>query len=267
MDKKAKLGSETAKGGFANEKKIAKKFNVWRKDKEAKKWLEIMGYNMKEIEEVKAYILHGHKADIHIQVFVKMKDLMSIENLSIKKANSDADYNQIDKRWVNKYKKMWDIPNNVTHLLKLYTGEINPKTLVNNRKLSKEKYNNLKDKRRFFMNEFSEKAKKDILNFFKKKKILIIADILKGKGDFSADWMLVTKYNKNTNTTSWIIKDINTVMNFFGGEEVKISPKGSLYIGKITIQRKGGDAGRSTANMLQFKIHPCHLFNLTQHTF
>ncbi|WP_078214738.1 hypothetical protein [Bacillus mycoides] len=34
---------------------------------------------------------------------------------------------------------------------------------------------------------------------------------------------------------------------------------GSLRIGRITIQRKGGDAGRETARMLQFKINPALL--------
>ncbi|GAJ20802.1 unnamed protein product, partial [marine sediment metagenome] len=30
--------SETAKGGFANEGKIAEKFEKWKTDKEAQKW-------------------------------------------------------------------------------------------------------------------------------------------------------------------------------------------------------------------------------------
>jgi hypothetical protein len=33
-------------------------------------------------------------------------------------------------------------------------------------------------------------------------------------------------------------------------------------MGKITIQRKGGDAGKDTVNMLQFKFNPCLLFDL-----
>ena len=31
---------------------------------------------------------------------------------------------------------------------------------------------------------------------------------------------------------------------------------------KITMQRKGGDGGRITANMLQFKINPAELFEI-----
>jgi len=43
------LGSKTARGGFANEKSICKKFNNWKKDKEAQQWLKIMGYDIKNL--------------------------------------------------------------------------------------------------------------------------------------------------------------------------------------------------------------------------
>jgi hypothetical protein len=100
-----------------------------------------------------------------------------------------------------------------------------------------------------------------LINFFRQNKILIVTDILKGRGKFAADWMLVTKYNETRDETTWILADINKAMSIFGGGEVQFSPKGSLYIGNITMQRKGGDAGRKTARMLQFKIKPCDLFN------
>lgn len=45
-----RIGSETAKGGFANERAIAQKFRDWKTDKEARKWLE-----MKEVSADKAY--------------------------------------------------------------------------------------------------------------------------------------------------------------------------------------------------------------------
>ena len=65
-----RIGSETAKGGFANEDIIVKKFNFWKKDREAKKWLEIVGYNLKKIKKVEAIKLHGHKTDVKIKVLV-----------------------------------------------------------------------------------------------------------------------------------------------------------------------------------------------------
>ncbi|MEK6893286.1 MAG: type II restriction endonuclease [Nanoarchaeota archaeon] len=255
-----RIGSETAKGGFANEKAIAKKFENWKKDKEAQKWLKIMGYRLKKIKKVKAEVLHGHKTDVQIKVTITLKNLISVQNLSIKKTNSNADYNQIDKRWVKNYVDMWDIPENIITLLKIFCGEISPSELLKEGKITKQKYNNLRDKRRFFMSEFENKHKKAVIDFFKKNKILVLTDIIKGRDKFSASWMLVTRYNKDENETTWILADINKALNIFGEGEVEISPRGSLSIGRVTLQRKGGDGGRPTGNMLQFKIRPCDLF-------
>jgi len=87
MNDLIRIGSETAKGGFVNEKAIAKKFDNWKEDKEAQKWLKIMGYNLNEIEKVEAVILHGYKTDVQIKVTITLKEAISVQNLSIKKAN------------------------------------------------------------------------------------------------------------------------------------------------------------------------------------
>ncbi len=255
-----RIGSETAKGGFANERAIAEKFDNWKKDKEAQKWLTIMGYDLKEIENVKAVILHGYKTDVQVKVTITLKDAISVQNLSIKKANNDADYNQIDKRWVRNYIDLWNIPENIVILLEIFCGKISPKQLVKDGKITEQKYKSLRDKRRFFIYEFETKDKNLLIGFFRKNKLLIVTDILKGRGQFSADWMLVTRYDRNKDETSWVLADINKAMSIFGGGEVKISPRGSISIGRITLQRKGGDGGRETGNMLQFKIKPCDLF-------
>ncbi|MBI5872150.1 type II restriction endonuclease [archaeon] len=255
-----RIGSETAKGGFANEDTIVKKFNSWKKDKEAKKWLRLMGYKLSLIRKVEAIRLHGHKTDVQVLVRVWLKKGVAAENISVKKANNDADYNQIDKRWVKNYIPLWNIPPKIVTLLGIFCGKIPPFKLVKKKLLTKKKYNSLRDKRRFFLDEFEPKNRKAILDFFKKNKILVVTDIIKGRDKFAADWMLVTKYDKNTDETSWVLADINKVMSIFGGGEVKMSIKGSIAIGRITLQRKGGDGGRETGNMLQFKIRPCDLF-------
>jgi len=191
---------------------------------------------------------------------ITLKKLISVQNLSVKKANSDADYNQIDKRWVKNYIEMWEIPEDIVILLEIFCGEISPSELLKARKITKQKYDSLRDKRRFFMDEFEDKHKKALVNFFKKNKILVLTDIIKGRDKFSANWMLVTRYDKDKNETTWILADINKALNIFSEGEVEISPRGSLSIGRITLQRKGGDGGRPTGNMLQFKIKPCDLF-------
>ena len=149
---------------------------------------------------------------------------------------------------------MWGFDDEITSWLKLFTGENNPKSsvkLTGNIKL--------RDKRRLFLDEMPEDIRDKIMKFFKENKIIVVSDILKGRGGLSANWMLVAKYSHDENTTTWILKDINIVMNFFGSGEVRISPKGSLYIGKITMQRKGGTPDPTK---LQFKIKPCQLFTL-----
>ena len=71
--------------------------------------------------------------------------------------------------------------------------------------------------------------------------------------------MLVAQ--KTAKNSRWIFKPMNFCLNFFGNGEIEISKRGTFKIGKITMQRKGGDGGRKTANMLQFKIDPSTLFN------
>ena len=53
-------GSEIAKGGFNNEQEVADKFNNWKNDLDAQKWLEIMMYNLSEITSVHAEKIGEH---------------------------------------------------------------------------------------------------------------------------------------------------------------------------------------------------------------
>ncbi|MFH1825567.1 MAG: type II restriction endonuclease [Candidatus Firestonebacteria bacterium] len=274
---RTKLGSATAKGGFANERSICKKFNNWEKDNEVQMWFDIMGYDLNKVDSVKAIqvptrikkseinkfgvneeqydkFIRFKKADAQLRIVIVISKILKIENLSLKKANSDADYNQVDKRTVDIYQKMWGFDDEIFCWLRLFTGESNPKRFSNI--IGKIK---LKDKRRIFFDEMPESVQNKIIKFFNNNKIIVISDILKGRGGLSANWMLVTKYNRKDDTTSWVLKDINAVMNFFGNGNVIMSPKGSLYIGRITMQRKGGTPDPTK---LQFKIKPCQLFEI-----
>jgi len=243
-----KLGSNTAKGGFKNETIVVEKFNNWKKDGDAQSWLKIMGYDLKKIEKVEAVKIFGHKTDVQAKITIYMRDAIAAENLSVKLVSNKRGFNQIDKRWVDKYVEMWSIPKDVAKTLKLFTGEIKP-----TRK-------GLKDPRRLRFDEMEKNQREAAVCFFLQNKILIISDILKGRGPFSAGWMLVARKIPKGNQ-DWVLKSINHVLNHYGNGPVEVSPQGSLRIGRITMQRKGGDAGRSTANMLQFKMDPSELFD------
>ena len=60
MNNLVKLGSQTARNGFKNERDVANKLNNWQKDEDAQKWLKIMQYNLDEIEYVVAEVIHGY---------------------------------------------------------------------------------------------------------------------------------------------------------------------------------------------------------------
>lgn len=243
------LGSQTAKNGFKNERDICDKFNSWQTDTEARKWLNIMGYNIDDIEYVNAVVLHGQKSDVNVQVKIKIKQSVDIENIQVKLVSNSAGFNQIDKRWLSRYQEMWNIPESVYDLLMLYTGEKKPN-----------KQQNTRDSRRVFMDEFSAQNQQKIIDWFTKNKTLVVSDIIKGRGQFSVEWVLVAQ--KSGKNARWVLVNINRVLQYFSDGDVRISPRGSLYIGKITMQRKGGDGGRESANMLQFKVNPIGLFDI-----
>ncbi len=252
MEKKTKLfGSETAKGGFRNEDDVIEKFNNWKNDPVAQDWLIAMSYVIGEIEYVKAVKVGGNfKTDVQVQVTIKLKEAIDAENLSVKLVSNSQGFNQIDKREISKYVEMWNIPNDIELILKQFTGKTEP-----------QKKKGLKDPRRMLLTEMPKSDQDKIIEFFNKNKILIISDVLKGRDKFAADWMLVI-LKKDSDSYAWALKDINTVMNLFGQGDVRITKQGGLKIGQIGMQRKGGDAGRESAKMLQFKINPAQLFDL-----
>jgi hypothetical protein len=241
-------GSQIAKDGFKNEDEVVEKFNNWQTDSESQQWLETMGYDLKEIEFVEAFKLSGYKTDVQVQVRIKLKNLIDVENLQVKLVSNPKGFNQIDKRWIDKYVEMWSIPLEIVEILKRYTGENKPTI------------SSPKDKRRMFANEFTEEEQTVALNWLENNKTLIISDILRGRGKFAAEWMLVIlKANKNS---LWTLKPMNIAVNHFSQGVVIITKRGNFTIGKITMQRKGGDGGRNTANMLQFKVNPAELFEI-----
>jgi hypothetical protein len=250
MNDLVKKGSQTAKDGLKNENDVIDKFNNWQNDEFAKEWLKAMNYNLQEIEYVKASKIKGRfKADIQVQINVeiKLKKLLDVQNLQVKLVSNPSGFNQIDKRWIDKYVELWNIPVEITTILKHFTGELPPYI------------SNPQDARRMFMNEFTESEQRLVVDFIKANQSLIVSDILKGRGQFSAEWMLVILKVKEKEV-KWALKPMNFCLNLFGNGEVEITKQGSIKIGNITIQRKGGDGGRNTAQMLQFKINPCLVF-------
>lgn len=104
---------------------------------------------------------------------------------------------------------MWNIPPNIGNILKKFSGEIAPDISTP------------RDHRRMFFDEMSASDQEEVLQFFIKNKILVVSDILKGTGEFSADWTLVIL--KLPTEVKWALKSINHVMNIFGAGKVRFT--------------------------------------------
>lgn len=158
---------------------------------------------------------------------------------------------------------MWDMPEDVHEALKLFVGEKSPDKAG-------------RDARRQYLNELPAKQQRAVLDFFEAKRQQIVSDLFAGDGEHAAGWIMVTlKLESELDTSKarestklpnkevrWALCQSEKVASFFGDGPVQITAAGNLKIGRITMQRKGGDNGRESANMLQFKINPVELFSL-----
>ncbi|APZ94755.1 hypothetical protein [Fuerstiella marisgermanici] len=237
-------GSKTAKDGFKNEDDIRDRFNNWKQDDNAKAWLKAMNYRIADIENVNAVKPHGYKADV--EVTVKTAKAIQVERISIKLVSSANGFNQIDKRWLATYAKMWKMPPVVVKGLKYFVGETPP-------------YKASRRDERMYLNELPEETQKAVLKFFASHKKQIVSDLLEGDGEHRANWFMVTF--KGSDKPQWLIKPTADAVRFFSEGDVVMTRAGNLKIGRIGVQRKGGDNGRETAKMLQFKINPVQLFD------
>jgi len=241
---KVELGSQTAKNGFKNEDEIRDKFNNWRTDSDARAWLSAMNYKISEIENVVAAKPHGEKADVEVRVTTQAGEKK--EGISIKLVSSPTGFNQIDKRWLATYARMWKMPPEVGDALKLFVGELPPTKPG-------------REAKRMYLSEFDAATQKTVVDFFAANKDEIVSDLFAGDGVHAAGWVMVAL--KATEKPRWVIRSSADTVKFFAEGKVEITRTGNLKIGRVTMQRKGGDGGRETAKQLQFKINPVQLFD------
>ncbi len=239
-------GSATAKGGFRNENDIRDKFINWREDADARAWLVEMGHDVSGIRDVSAAKPSGEKADVVVTI-TAADGTSRRHGISIKLVSSPNGFNQIDKRWLRQYAKMWAMPPGVVAALRLYLGEDPP-------------VGNTRRPERMFLTELSEEARNAVVEFFRANKERVVADLLRGTGGDGPDHLLVA-WKPGGETRLRMVK-ITDAIRFYSEGPVEMTRSGNLKIGRITMQRKGGDGGRETAKMLQFKFNPSSVFEM-----
>ncbi|MBX3243343.1 MAG: type II restriction endonuclease [Acidobacteria bacterium] len=238
------LGSQTARAGFRNESEIAAKFENFQTDQHAREWLRAIGYDAESVRSIKTEKPHGDKSDVVLLITTESGEKRY--GISIKLVSSERGFNQIDKRWLTDYAKMWNMPDDIAEAMKYYVGETPP-------------FKTSRDKRRMFLNEFEHEMRERMVTFFETNKKKIVTSLIKGSGRGSADLFMVAQ--RSGKGERWVIKSIDETIAYFAEGDVEMTRAGNLKIGRISMQRKGGDGGRPTANMLQFKLNPAELFD------
>ncbi len=238
-------GSAIAKAGFSNEDQIRDKFNNWMDDLDAQAWLKAMNYSVEEIREIRAAKPHGRKADVEVHVTTKAGQ-KETQGISIKLVSGRSGFNQVDKRWLNSYAEMWKMPPPVVDAMKLYVGETLPTTPG-------------RQPDRMYLNELPANSRDAVVEFFTRNKRRIVEDVFAGDVPDAPQWFMVTQ---ETNAApQWTIRPLHEVIDFYAEGNVVMTRSGNLKIGRVSMQRKGGDNGRETARMLQFKINPVLLLD------
>ena len=118
----------------------------------------------------------------------------------------------------------------------------------------------ISDKRRFNTNELSEVQREQLLDFLNENRKNIVKDAVGGNGKASAKWMLLIEEKDGSPHRSALLPIDRVIEHCIGG--ASITDRGNIKLGELTIQRKGGDAGKHTAQMLQFKFSPRGLFDM-----
>ena len=164
-DNLRQIGSETARHGFQNERDVIQHFRQYETNVTVQSWLRLLGHHYRDIETINVGTVTGHfKSDIYVKVN-KVSNTSTCHYIQVKLVSNLQGYNQIDKRWVDRYCELWNIPNDIRRLLKLYTGEIEPIRIG-------------RDSRRMFADEFCLKDQNNLKEFFFEKKHQILNTIL-----------------------------------------------------------------------------------------
>lgn len=245
--------AKAALGGFKNEDWVVSEFNNWAKSYWAGEWLKSMQYDPDKIDHLCAQTTRNmgffNKADVLVLVE------NNVEWISVKRFS--ASFNQIDKRWTDEYAELWDMPKDVKEAIKRYCGELGsrPRDL-----LSDEGLKPISDARRFNMNELSQVQREQVLDFFNENQEKVVRDVVGGRGKAAAKWMLLVEEKNDGPVRSAVIPISVAIEYCVGG--AKITARGNIKLGNLTVQRKGGDVGKKTAQMLQFKFSPRGMFDM-----
>jgi len=185
--------------------------------------------------------------------------------ISVKEFDVKFDYNHVERNYIDFYAEKWSVPKDVYIILKRFVGEVNKQghpvsieTLEKEAERLGTSPGKLSKKRRIFLNQIKPQTKDLIINFFRSKKVEILRDVFINDEDIEV--FIVIK--RDGDEVHYYVLPTKDVLNVYSTGDVAITPRGSLRIGKVVLQRKGGNHRTNggwtdvVASQLQFKIKP-----------
>ena len=154
--------------------------------------------------------------------------------------NFDTAFNQIKRCSVARFKEEFVVPDDVIDILYKYT----------------------EDKKKLLAGNYSPKELNRLLEFLNENRRPLLTSAFTGKDKKpKANWLLIHEWkfpnwrrNIAKKASSQLIS-MQKVLNLFDGFEVSYTKRGTITFGAgVTLQRKGGDNGKDSANDLQFKL-------------
>lgn len=254
-----------------------------------------LNFDCKVLHTVKPPVRSRPKVDLIINC--EGKEIL----LSIKSFNPNADYNHVDRAFIEKYD--WEVPEDVYKALKLFVGEVSSENkplshsafLEEVKKLTLDKIvqeieskitdyrerDNIKSeinkkgispglvgkiRRRTFsqMKRENPELVKKVIDFFSNKKEEIIKSVLIDNEPIDKFFFIIAEI-KNDETICYYIITAKSLIDIYTQGDIRITSEGNLLIGKVEMQRKGGnhwngeDWNDDKANQLQFKIRPSEI--------
>ncbi|MEM4970330.1 MAG: hypothetical protein QXE01_03660 [Sulfolobales archaeon] len=221
------------------------------------------------------------------QLYRKKADLKIIcdDNeilVSVKSYNPEADYNHVERKFVEEYRRRWGIPENVYVALKMYVGEVNrdgkpisqdeirreaesisiddfineAQQRVEQGLLSQSEYesihNEVKKKgitpgllgkmRRIRFDKL--RNYQDIIEWFRRMKNDIIRDVLIDNEPIKIFIVVERSVYENLEKLCYYVAKSDKVIEVYSQGDVRITGEGNLLIGEVELQRKGGDRWR-----------------------
>jgi hypothetical protein len=234
------IGSIIARGGFGAEFKFAD----FLPSTDGLDWLSTKLGQL--IYSGSAQVLGGHKKT---DVIFRGPDHRLL--ISLKK--SLVNFSQVERRELTKLHEVYHFPPEIFKLLNLFVGHLPPSAYTTKK---------TKSSKRMFMDEFSREEQQQIIQYFTALAPQIVKNCLQGlEAEYCPDFLVVTPSETDFSQAK-LIPMSEAITMVLGDGVVELTPRGSLRIGNLTMQRKGGDNGAETAKDIQFKFKPKSLFGL-----